>query len=79
MNSASAIDLIVPDNGTVAFQVGTTIAIRQKGTGQVTIAPFSGTVVINYPDGLKTINQYSVATLLKLDTDLWTAFGSLES
>jgi len=78
MNKATALTLTVPKNSSVAFPIGTTILIRQKGAGKVTIAPVDGDVTINNSDGLKTTNQYAVATLIKVDTNVWTAFGSLE-
>ena len=78
MNSASAINLFVPEYGSVAFPIGTTIVVRQKGLGQVTIVP-SGAVTIDYPDGLKMIGQYTMASLIKVDTNTWSAVGSLEA
>jgi hypothetical protein len=77
MNKSSAMTLTIPKNSSVAFPIGTSIAVRQKGLGQVTISPIDGDVTINNPDGLKTTNQYAIATILKVDTNTWTAFGSL--
>ena len=78
MNSGSAINLLIPEYGSVAFPIGTTIVVRQKGAGQVTIVP-SGVVTINYPDGLKMTAQYTMASLIKVDTNTWSAVGSLEA
>ena len=78
LNSAGAITLTVPSNSAVAIITGSVIAIRQKGAGQVTITT-DGTVTINNTDGLKTTEQYAMATLLKIDTNTWIAAGSLET
>lgn len=78
MNKSTAVTLTVPKNSSVIFPIGTIIAIRQKGVGKVTITPIDGDVTINNPDGLKTTNQYAVATIVKIDTNTWTAFGSFE-
>lgn len=79
MNKDTANTLTVPKNSVVAFTVGTVVFIRQKGAGQTTIAPVDGDVTINNQDGLKLTGQYAGAALVKIDTNTWTAFGSLES
>lgn len=79
MNKATAVTLTVPKNSVVAFPTGTTIAIRQKGAGQVTITPVDGTVTIDSQDGLITTAQHAMASILKVATDTWVAVGSLES
>jgi hypothetical protein len=76
---ATAATLTVPKNSVVAFPVGSMVAIRQKGAGQVTIAPVDGDVTINNADGLKITDQYIVAALIKVATDTWNAVGSLEA
>ena len=78
MDKAVAVVLTVPLNSSVAFMIGTTIALRQKGTGQVTITPVGG-VTINSQDGLLTSGQHAMASILKVDTDTWVAVGSLAS
>lgn len=79
INHADAKTLTVPKNSVVAFPTGTMIAIRQKGAGQVTIAPVDGDVTINAPDGLKLTAQYAMAGIMKIDTNVWTTVGSLEA
>jgi hypothetical protein len=78
MNKGTAVTLTVPKNAVVAFPIGTTLLVRQKGAGQVTIAPVDGDVTINNPDGLKITNQYGMANLIKVAENTWTAYGSLE-
>lgn len=79
MNVASANDLTVPPNSSVAFPVGTQITVLQTGAGQTTLVAGSG-VTINSADGnLKITGQWSAATLLKRATDTWVAIGSLST
>jgi hypothetical protein len=79
MDKATAVTLTVPKNAVVTFPIGTSIAVRQKGAGQVTIAPVDGDVTLNYPDGLKTTNQYAMAQLIKIAINTWQIYGSLET
>ena len=76
MQKATATILTVPAYATVPFVVGTTITVRQGGTGTVTITP-AANVTLNNPDGLRTVNQYSMVSLVKIATNVWTVYGSL--
>lgn len=78
--NGSAVTFTIPPNSSVAYPVGTTIALRQAGTGQITVAPGSG-VTINVAPSLakKTFGQYSVAQLIKVGTDSWALYGDLAS
>ena len=69
--------LTVPKNSSVGFPVGTQILVRQKGAGQVTIAPVDGDVVLNSAGTLDTAAQYSVINLLKVAEDVWAVFGDI--
>jgi len=76
MTVASANNLTVPPNASVAFPTGTQILIYQGGAGQTTIVAGSG-VTVRTQTGLKLSGQYAVAGLLKLATNEWVAFGNL--
>lgn len=76
MNVASAHNLTVPPNSSVAFPTDTVVNIEQYGAGQTTINPGSG-VTIRNRNGLKLAGQYAVATLHKIGTDEWIAAGDL--
>ncbi len=76
MDNASANTLTVPPNSSVAFGVGTSVDIFQKGAGQTTIAAGSG-VTIRTPATLKLTGQYSACSLLKIATDEWFIAGDL--
>ena len=79
MDSSSTMTLTVPANSSVSFQVGDRIDILRKGTGELTIAPVNGGVLVNGTPGLKLRAQWSSATLVKLDTDTWVALGDLKA
>ena len=76
MTVASANNLTVPPNASVAFPTGTQILIYQGGAGQTTIVAGAG-VTVRTQTGLKLSGQYAVAGLLKLATNEWVAFGNL--
>ena len=74
LDNASAIALTVPLNASVAYPTGAQIHLYNKGAGQVTVAGDTG-VTVNGSNGLKLRAQYSVATLIKLDTNTWVLIG----
>lgn len=77
MDVATANNLTIPLNSSVAFPVGTVIELWQKGAGQVTIVPTGG-VTLRSPGGLtKLYGQYSGGTLRKRATDEWVLQGDL--
>jgi hypothetical protein len=77
MNVAGANQLTVPTNASEAFPIGTQITIVQYGTGQVTIQGSGGVTLRSLGGALKTVGQYSAASLFKRGTDEWIVFGSL--
>ena len=77
LNNASAITVTVPPNSSVAFPIGTTIALIQIGAGQVTVAQGSGVTVSSEGSALKLNAQYAIATLIKTGTNQWYLGGSI--
>jgi hypothetical protein len=77
MNVASANDLTIPLNDSVAIPVGSTIDIIQYGEGQTTIVATSGVTIRSKEGNLKLTGQYSGATLYKRGTDEWVVVGDL--
>lgn len=76
--NSAAVTITVPDNATIAFPVGSQIAVLRNGAGTVTFAGASG-VTVNSKDSLLSIaGQYGSAALLKTGTDVWQLVGSLE-
>lgn len=74
VNSASATNVTVPQNSSVAFPVGTVIEVCQLGAGQVTIVQGTG-ATLRAPNGLKLRTQYSAASLRKRATNEWLVSG----
>jgi hypothetical protein len=79
MNVASANNLTVPLNSSVAFSTGTQILLAQYGAGQTTIVATSGVTIRSNGGKLKLNAQYSGATLIKIDTNEWYLFGDIAS
>jgi len=77
-NSGSAGSITVPLNSAVAFPIGTQVAFFQVSTGQLTISPYSG-VTIYTENGYNLNAQYSLAAILKIDTDTWVLTGALKA
>jgi hypothetical protein len=76
MGNASANNLTVPLNSSVAYPIGTKITVVQTLAGQTTIAPAGG-VTVNGTPGLKLRAQWSAVTLVKRAENTWVAFGDL--
>ena len=79
MTSGSANTVTVPTNASVAFPVGSQIHIIQYGAGKTQILPVSGTPTIYATPGQFLRAQYSSATLLKCDTNIWMLMGDLSA
>lgn len=80
MNVTSTANTVtVPTNASVAFPVGSQIHIIQYGTGKTQVIPVSGTVTIYATPGTYLRAQYSSATLLKCDTNIWMLMGDLSA
>lgn len=75
--SAAAV-ITVPTDATLNYPIGTSIDILQTGTGEVSIAPVSGTVTINATPGRTLRTQWSSATLFKRSANTWVLFGDLK-
>lgn len=81
-SNASAQTYSVPTNASVAYPIGTQINIIQIGAGQVTInAVTPGTTTISSTGATSTAPklraQFSSATLIKANTDLWYVVGDI--
>jgi hypothetical protein len=70
--------ITVPTDSTIDFPIGTSIDILQTGTGEVSIAPVSGTVTVNATPGRTLRTQWSSATLFKRAANTWVLFGDLK-
>ena len=76
-NSASANNVTIPLNSSVAFAIGTEITIMQYGSGQTTIVATSGVTLRSNSGYIKIASQYTGVTLLKVGTNEWYVIGNL--
>jgi hypothetical protein len=80
MNIASSANTVtVPADASVNFPIGSQIHIIQYGTGKTQILPVAGTPTIYATPGQFLRAQYSSATLLKCDTNIWILMGDLSA
>ena len=78
MNHSDTDTITLRTNAAVHFPLETEITIIQWGTGQTNIEAEGG-VTINSADGALNLRvQYSAATLIKKDTDVWLLIGDIE-
>jgi len=77
--SGSTSTVTVPPNSSQAFGTGSQFVIVRGGTGTLGITGGTGVTVNSAQGYLNLSYQYSAATLIKIDTDEWYAFGDLTS
>jgi len=78
LNSAAQ-TITVPPNGTVGFPLGTTVTIVNNGASAITIAQGSGVTLCQAgttSTGNRTIAVRGVATLIKVETNIWFVSGT---
>jgi hypothetical protein len=71
--------LTVPSNANVAFPIGTTIVIINRGTANITVArqvEASMYLAGNNTSINRTLTSYGMATLVKTETDIWFINGT---
>lgn len=79
MSNASANNLTVPPNSSVAFPTGTRIDVIQKGAGQTTVVAGAGVTLNSKGSALKLTGQYSGCSLIKYATNSWFVVGDLSA
>lgn len=79
LDNASSITLTIPPNSSVAYGIGTQLNFMALGVGVVTITAGSGVTIRSDGSKLKLNAQYSVATCLKIASDVWVALGNLKA
>jgi hypothetical protein len=79
MNVATANNLTIPLNSTVAYAVGTQIDVVQYGAGQTSIVATVGVTIRSTNSWLKINARYGAVTLTKVGTDEWYLFGNLNA
>jgi hypothetical protein len=79
VNSTSPCVISIPEDATLNYPIGTSLDILQTNTGEVSIAPVSGTVTVNATPGLKLRTQWSSATIFKRAANTWVVYGDLKA
>ncbi len=77
MNSASANQLTIPANATVAYSVGTVIVIQQIGAGVTTVKGATGVTLNGVSAGGGTLAQWKSCSIIKTATNTWLALGGI--
>lgn len=79
VDSTSPCVISIPEDATVDYPIGTSLDILQTNTGEVSIAPVSGTVTVNATPGLKLRTRWSSATIFKRAANTWVVYGDLKA
>jgi hypothetical protein len=79
MDSNTDVFLNVSANASQPIPIGSQILVSRNGSGEVTFTPDGGVTINSVQGFLRLNNQYSVATLVKIDTDVWVLFGDLKA
>lgn len=81
MNKATAINLTIPTNASVAYPTGTVLTILNKGAGTCTIkavTPATTTILSAGSTAAQpTLAQYKSAACIKVATDTWYVVGAI--
>ena len=76
MSNASANTLTIPPNSSVAFVVGTVVAVRQKGAGATTVTAGAGVTLNAVSTGSGVLSgQFSSVVLTQEAADTWSISG----
>jgi hypothetical protein len=76
-NFSGSNNIVIPTNAAQAFPIGAQVLISQYGAGQVTILADTGVTLRSSGGKTKTAAQYSVASLIKRDTNEWYLSGDI--
>jgi hypothetical protein len=77
MNNGSSNTCKVPPNSSVAFPVGSRLAVTRYGAGSTTIVAGSGVTLRSSGSGLAIDAQYGVVEIYKRATDEWVVYGDI--
>jgi len=79
MNVATANNLTIPLNSSVAYAIGTQIDVVQYGAGQTSILATGGVTIRSTNSWLKINARYGAVTLTKVGADEWYLWGNLNA
>jgi hypothetical protein len=77
LSSSSAMNLTIPLNSAVEIPIGYKYTIVEMGSGRTTFVPVSGVTVNSKNSQMYIDSQYGSATLLKVGTNSWIAYGDI--
>ena len=77
MNSASGVNLTIPPNSSVAFQVGTVIPWYGLGAGLITFVPGSGVTIEKSSTTLVTRAQFAFGGIWQRVANTWVLWGDV--
>ena len=77
LSTSSAMNLVIPLNSLVEIPVGYKYTIVELGSGRTTLVPVNGVTVNSKNSQMYIDSQYGSATLLKVGTNSWIAYGDI--
>jgi hypothetical protein len=81
VNSATAKDVLIPTDASVAFPIGTAITVYNEGAGLVSIkAVTSGTTTVQSRGAaptIPTLPSFGSAVCIKIAANLWAVVGAI--
>lgn len=77
MTGATAQNIVVPPNASVAIPTGFQVIVQQIGAGSVHFSADTGVTIQSYSGATTLAGQYAGATLAKTATNTWSLFGNL--
>jgi hypothetical protein len=77
-NGAANANIIIPNNDTEPFAIGTELHIHQDGTGTVSVVGEVGVTILKHASfSNQLLGQYATATVKKTNFNEWRLFGLL--
>lgn len=77
LDNASGVNVTIPTFASVAFEVGAVLNFMQKGTGQCLFQAAGGVTLNSQGAQLKMAGQWAMASMVKMDTNIWVVYGNL--
>jgi uncharacterized repeat protein (TIGR02543 family) len=77
LDTASTMTLTVPTNSSVEIPIGYQYFVIESGSGRTTFTPASGVTINSKNSQMYIDTQYGKATLLKVGTNSWIAYGDI--
>jgi uncharacterized repeat protein (TIGR02543 family) len=77
LDTASTMTLTVPTNSSVEIPIGYQYFVIEAGSGRTTFTPAAGVTINSKNSQMYIDTQYGKATLLKVGTNSWIAYGDI--